>query len=483
MSADFRIAFKQYFDLAVIKLCAEPAQEISTSALKEKVENLEETDEFQALAKTTQQCFPEEGIWIVNLWRAELGNFFRRTGFYESLLTKQPRVNAEELLQECLVAIKRTDYKTRYLAPIDAIDFGVPELDFGEFSIKKLSIKEIDDLFENDRRKMFYPTSIIQSKHLADYWCLDVTTSMSRTSRDTPADWDFSPSFNNEVSSFPKPVENALKRLVLFDWQMLQEIGEPLNPAEMKWEPGKGWCRFNVPAVLSITDDVCAHPGVSVAIPPIDTEPRYEGENGEDEIWVPSYLTMSDEERTQLTDLVSRLNDLIPRLTSHKKWRFVDVALGFLVKAFFSEGLEQLLWHSAVVEALVGENKEDLTKLLANRVALILGKSKQERQAIREAFADLYAFRSNLVHGKDEILNENRIYVSHLRKARKIARETLIWFLEWLDIVERHFSESHCLAGLPERTDLLRVLDMDGGRRLRINWLINNLPKQFPRLV
>jgi hypothetical protein len=482
MKADFRTAFKRYVDVVVTELWVEPAEEISSSALKAKVETLEETDAFQDLAKATQKCFAEEGIWITNLWRAELGNFFRRTGFYENVLTKQPLVNAEKLLEEYLASINRTDYKIRYFAPIDAIDFGVPVLDFGEFSIKKLSIKEIDDLFENDRRKVFYPSSIIQSKHLADYWCLDVTARMSRTSRDMPADWDFSPSFNNEVSSFPKPVENALKRLVLFDWQMLQQIGEPSNGVEMRWEPGKGWCRFNVPAVLSITDDLFAHLGNSTAIPPIDEEPRYMGESGEEEIWVPSYLSMSDEERTQLTNLVRRLNDLIPRLTCHKKWRFLDVALGFLVKAFFSEGLEQLLWHIAVVETLVGEDKYGLTELLKNRVAIIMGRTKGERETIRTAFSNLYAFRSNLVHGKDDILNENKIYVSHLRKAREFARETLIWFLDWLDIIDRRFSESPCPAGLPERTDLLRVLDMDGRRRLRVEWLVNNLPDQFPRI-
>lgn len=87
-----------------------------------------------------------------------------------------------------------------------------------------------------------------------------------------------------------------------------------------------------------------------------------------------------------------------------------------------------------------------------------------------EAFEELYSFRSNLVHGNREILDQNKIYVSHLRQARQIGRKTLIWFLDWLD------------AGLPERTDLLSVLDMNGGRRSRVNWLIDNLSGKFPNI-
>lgn len=99
-----------------------------------------------------------------------------------------------------------------------------------------------------------------------------------------------------------------------------------------------------------------------------------------------------------------------------------------------------------------------------------------------EAFEELYSFRSNLVHGNREILDQNKIYVSHLRQARQIARKTLMWFLDWLDIVERQFAEDPCVAGLPERTDLLSVLDMNGGRRSRVNWLIDNLSGRFPNI-
>jgi hypothetical protein len=482
ITTEIRTAFSNYVDLTVAELSAEQARPGSAPVLLEKAETLEGTDVFRNLMDATQRAFPADGMWIVNLWGSELGNFFRRTGFYEDVHAGRQFVSTEELLEKYHACLERTDREVRYLAPIDAIDFGVARLDLEGFSIRKFSVEEIDGLFENGRRKVFYPASIIQSKNLADYWCLDITTRTARPSPDSPLDWDFSPSFQKEISSFPKPIENALKRLVLFDWESIQTIGAPSSHSKSQWEPGKGWYRFYVPAVLSMTDDLFSYPGSSVAIPPIEEEPRYVGESGEEEIWVPSYLNMSEDERTELTTLVTRLNELIPRLTSQKKWLFLDVALGFIVKAFFSEGLEQLLWHIAVVESLLGENKEGLTDLLARRVACITGKTRKERPAIMETFEELYAFRSNLVHGNREILNQNKIYVSHLRKARQIARETLIWFLDWLDIVEKEFADDPCVSGLPERTDLLSVLDMNGGRRFRVNWLIDNLPNQFPNI-
>jgi hypothetical protein len=482
MPTEIQTAFGSYMDLIVAELSPGSLTPDSALPLIEKVGTLERTDEFRNLMDATQKAFPADGLWIVNMWGSELGNFFRRSGVYEDVYADRRFLRAEELFEKYQACLEQTDREVRYLAPIDAIDFEVERLNFEEFSIRKFSAEEIDDIFENDRRRVFYPSSIIQSKNLADYWCLDITIRTARPSPDSPLDWDFSPSFQKETSSFPKPAENALKRLVLFDWQSLQTVGAPSNDSNTQWEPGKGWCRFYVPAVLSMTDDLFSSPGSSVAIPPIEEEPRYVGENGEEEVWVPSYLNMSEEEREQLTALVVRMNELIPRLTSQKKWLFLDVALGFIVKAFFSEGLEQLLWHIAVVESLLGENKEGLTDLLARRVPCITGKTRKERPAIMEAFEELYAFRSNLVHGNREILSQNKIYVGHLRKARQIARDSLMWFLDWLDIIEKQFVEDPCVAGLPERTDLLSVLDMNGGRRSRVKWLIGSLPNQFPKV-
>jgi Apea-like HEPN len=481
ITPDLRTAFSNYVALTMNELSGGKASRDSAPVLLEKVGTLEGTDVFRNLVDATQRAYPADGMWIVNLWRSELGNFFRRTGFYENVSEGRQLLRTEALFEKYQSCLQLTHRKVRYLAPIDAIDFGITHLDLGDFSIRKFSVEEIDDLFENDSRKVFYPASIVQSKNLADYWCLDVTIRTPRPSLDSSLDWDFSPSFQKEISSFPKPIENALKRLVLFDWQSIQTIGQSSNDPKAQWEPGKGWCRFYIPAVLSMTDDLFSSPGSSVAIPPIDQELRDVDDNGE-EIWVPSYLDLSDDERMDLTAFVARLNELIPRLTSQKKWLFLDVALGFIVKAFFSEGLEQLLWHIAVVESLLGENKEGLNNLLARRVACITGKTRKQRPTIMETFKELYSFRSNLVHGNREILDENKIYVSHLREARQVARETLIWFLNWLDIVEKQFAKNPCVSGVPERTDLLSVLDMNGGRRSKVNWLINTLPAQFPNL-
>ncbi len=53
-----------------------------------------------------------------------------------------------------------------------------------------------------------------------------------------------------------------------------------------------------------------------------------------------------------------------------------------LVKAFFAEGLEQLLWHITAIDALLGEDASGLKEKLARRTASILGKTEDEKEIV-----------------------------------------------------------------------------------------------------
>lgn len=230
--------------------------------------------------------------------------------------------------------------------------------------------------------------------------------------------------------------------------------------------------------MLSTSDDLLSWPGQSNAVPEIETE--YDDE--QEEIWRDSLL-MEQGEVQLFVSFTRSINDVLARLMAHSEWRFLDIALGFLIKAFFSEGLQQLLWHISVVESLLGEKKEGITELLSRRVACILGKTRKERASVYKSFKKLYDFRSDLVHGNRELLKANKIYVGHLREARHVARETLLWFVHCLDHVDSRFIESPCNHGLPKREDILSMLDMDTGSRARVEWLFNNLFSGFPHPI
>ena len=149
----------------------------------------------------------------------------------------------------------------------------------------------------------------------------------------------------------------------------------------------------------------------------------------------------------------------------------MQVALGFLAKAFFAEEEEEFLWHMVTIEALLGEDPErgGLVSVLAKRAATILGD-------VKKRFYELYDLRSNLVHGNAEHLSQDMFRLD-LRDARRLARETTVWFLRFLHQIHRHTPP---MTVRPTRSDLSRLLDMDKDGRSRLKALLDILPESFP---
>jgi hypothetical protein len=193
----------------------------------------------------------------------------------------------------------------------------------------------------------------------------------------------------------------------------------------------------------------------------------------------PSVAIRFDEENTNhFEEFVQQTGACLTHLTDkHSQWDFLDVALNFLGKAFFTEGIEQLLWHITTLEAIVGEDKPGLTNKLRRRVSSILGKTQNERKEIRKQLDELYKFRSNLVHG-NTALRTDRIDLRHLRRARDFSRKVLLWFLRFLSDMNLTLGEH-----VPTREELLAVLDLEKSSRARIGKLISNVPPEFPYIA
>jgi len=150
-------------------------------------------------------------------------------------------------------------------------------------------------------------------------------------------------------------------------------------------------------------------------------------------------------------------------------------------KRLVSDGLEQLLWHITAIEAAaIGENvKGGLSELLKRRAAAILGQTAKSRTEFRKRFTDLYNFRSDLVHGNAK-LAQQAIDYGHLSEARDYARCIVLWVLQLLACVARGFS--NVSAGIPTRSDLLKVIDLDFEERSRLGRIFQMLPDGFPRV-
>lgn len=274
-----------------------------------------------------------------------------------------------------------------------------------------------------------------------------------------------------------EPIDSVVKPLVLFGWQTDYWRREPVDEKE---EKATGWMGFNVPSVLTVTDSLDRPPKRAPLLEKLDIKPKFVTDN-EEVIWGPAvYISLDKQETEDFITFVRRTHENLQKLDVEKSgWHFFEVALNMLVKAFFAEGLEQLLWHITAIEALLGEDTAGLNEKLARRVATICRKTEKEKDSLRKKFKKLYTFRSDLVHGNRF---KKEVYAGHLREARDFARRTLVWFLEFLAIVQDVISQDQNNINYPKRNLLLKLLDMDATERSQLEALLRILPSGFPQL-
>jgi hypothetical protein len=58
-------------------------------------------------------------------------------------------------------------------------------------------------------------------------------------------------------------------------------------------------------------------------------------------------------EGSAFVNFIAEVESSVARVEGVPEWDFLNHALGYLVKAYFSDGLEQLLWHMTVLDALL----------------------------------------------------------------------------------------------------------------------------------
>jgi len=185
-------------------------------------------------------------------------------------------------------------------------------------------------------------------------------------------------------------------------------------------------------------------------------------------------------------------------------WHFLELAVTYLVRAFQTEGLDQLLWHMVAIESLVGG--EPIRKTVGHRLARILGSTNSDRKAIKKQFNHLYDLRCDLVHGNPWGTAESRVQdrllgslpgrtrvlgsvpATDLADIRRLARRAILWFAHWLAHECRRVGPADDLSLLPSREQLLSVLDFDepyerlSGYCQQIESVVGSLPSGFPNL-
>lgn len=440
------------------------ALESKRSDILDLVRRCEETSQFFALVRETANAFPVPDA-IPDLHHYEVESFFRRSGYYLDLCGGR-ETSSVTLFQLFMEAFQRKTVQVRYLVPLGTVDFGLDSVAFGRFRLRRFSAAELRDVLALAANKIFHYWLDVNVDELTPYWFLDFTVDEDSLRIDEIVIPDAGTNLQKEFTSLPNPILRALQPLILYDWDSVA-----------RWTYPEGWARFDIPFVLEISNDLLSPPRW---IPPVPSFPKEEVcTEGGDLTDVPFYrFDMSADQSLLFSQFIVEVDNILERLSN--EWAFLRLALGFLNKAFFSGGLQGLLWHMTSLEAVLGEDREGLTSRLRKRLAFILG-STDGPKAVAKTFDELYDLRSKLVHG-DQKLAEKEIDGGQLGNARQLARRTLLWFLHYADHVQRTFELSGDADQLPTRADLLAALDLPFESREKMKRLLEALPPEFPRL-
>ena len=383
----------------------------------EKLEKLESANDFSLLTEKTMKInspyLKSQLFWKnKHVWKQAIKNFFRRSSCYTNIVNNKA-INTKELFSNYLKSFRSDSEKISYYALIELVNFNKHEVDCGSFNIRRFSSKELNIIFNNPISEAFYKYAVIDATLLHDYWFLCVSEENKKFD-------EFSFEVDSKVkfdhSKFPKPVELALKKISLFDWH---------SDFYERWEAPQ------ITHIFKVTSNPLSTPSpVFFDYRKLLRQPHIISESNE-EIEIPIALTsFSSKEIVAFENFMLQIEYIFSNLLKGNI-HFLDNALGHFIKAFLSGGIDQLLWHTSTIEALLGNKSQGLTANLARRAALIIEKEGEKRKNINSQFKKIYDFRSKLVHGNPEIATKSPD-TNHVNTARKISRHVMLWFLHYI---------------------------------------------------
>ena len=330
-------------------------------------------------------------------------------------------------------------------------------------------MSDLDGLLDKNLNEILYPYAAFDTGFLSSYWFVVV-----KETKPIPPVGTINVKLSEigkvklKYSPYPS-LERAFRRLAFYDWRPDYSRNEEIQSGD--W---KGWMAFRIPFIIKISDNFLEAPLLAPDISKLSTEPHFDPFTGEEEGERPQILIDLEKNETEsLEKTIFGVDKLLKNFEGvEDRWPFVSKSLGFFTKAFFANGLEQLLWHISSIEALLGEKGEGITKRLAVRVGIILGGN------FKKQFYEIYDFRSRLVHGLEF---EKQIWESHLYQAREMARRILFWFLKFLNN-SHPTPESIESKRFLNRQEILALIDLGPDTISSLSNTLDSLPSKFPRV-
>lgn len=429
------------------------------------VEQLEKSEEFSRLVSDFSVAFGGKPInksvlSSVSYYRNDsipryrLKNFFRRSKLYIKIF--ENNFEDVDVYFEHLWSVSNgRKVETTYFRLLEGVSFPESDIDFGKFKIQNFSKSELDKLVDNQLNQFFYPYAELDTKELQNCWFI------VEKSYKTYPKFDEWPEILDEsllVSrTFP---DRTIQLLSLFEWGNKSFISGDDNDDMIL-----GWLKFSVPWSFHISDDIFKNPSRIQDLPALPCSPYFDTQGNEVGTSPVFYFDLETDDLENLKSIVEKALFFFDSIDLEKcKWTFLSRAMGYFAKAFVKEEdkLEELLWHITVLDILIGE-KNGAMDNIRRRLGIIYGKkNKKEIKDVRKKFTKLYDIRSDLVHGKsfEKDGKQKKIYFGHLKSARILARDTLIWFIDTLAFMHSELSShSISLEDYPQRDELLFIFD------------------------
>lgn len=291
--------------------------------------------------------------------------------------------------------------RRRYLCPLDLADT-LPTMHFGLASVRGCSSAELNRLFNGSQLGRHYPGQPLDVRRLSAFQWLIVEeqapVSERAGRRAMPflyEGWtrDFG-AIDPHAGSHPGAVTDALFGLLLAPWEDWHSIETD-------------WRGFLIPWIHVATDDLFVRPR---PVPTADTltweDVTYREDDGEIiEYERPARIHLDDGAETVLGGF------------NHAWWARIETATAtslfetpikhFLVKAAFTEGMDQIMAHMTTIEAALGLRSDfkqggrpkgarmSPSDRLAKRLEALLGDP-----TAGSGYADLFETRSAFVHGR-----------------------------------------------------------------------------------
>jgi len=475
-----RESFKSYVEYVALNLREErlkenePDKQIylahidQPSRLRAIIERMENSVEFKNLLSSFSTALGRDPKKAIKE-RYGMQTFFRRSKLYLNI-SEGKAVSIEDVFDKLCSVFNERQIKIVSLRLIEQVYFRDDLIDFGTFRIERFSKAELDELVGNQVNSIFYPYARLDTDKLCYYWFIKEESYERRKKGGFflihIGDWD---DFFRVSRTFP---DRTIQLLALFDW-------------ETKWvaktddiKQDTGWLRFSTPITLNVTDDNFETPSPSPDLSGLEFLP-YSDAMGEEIGEAPTFpIHLEKDELERLKKIVIETKRFLDTIDlTECDLEFLNIAMGYLGKAFFTDGLEQLLWHMTVLDALFGE-RDEVIGSLKRRISNIFGKTEKARKEIRSKVDDLYKFRSDLVHGN---IFKEEVFQGHLRIARTFARNSLLWFLNLLSTIHAELARAGIpLENYPKRKEFLMLLDSEKSDLERFRILIQNLPEDFP---